>query len=235
MRKQSRLSCLILALVAGCGTEVATLIPASGPAMTATVEKQTRSIDGVRVTILSGNWPGAQDIRTHVTPLRVMVENQSDRSVRFRFADLTLVTPDGGRYQALPLPAIGGSVERETVVSLPGFYGSGFVVSPFYAPYYPGYGAYAGPFGAPWGYEQLGVVWNKVELPTPQMIQRGIPEGVIQPGGHIDGYVYFERVPEDAGSAQLVASLRTDKGAVLGRFEVPFVVRPERIGRREVR
>lgn len=50
---------------------------------------------------------------------------------------------------------------------------------PFYDPYwYGGYYSY----------------WYNIKLPTPGMLRAAMPEGVIQDGGHLSGFLYFEEV-----------------------------------------
>jgi hypothetical protein len=222
----------VFGCLAACGPEVATLMP-TAPALGYTVQKQEQDVGGVRVTVVGEAWPGAQDIRTVVTPLRIVVENKSQQRVRFRYEDVALQTPDGKRYQAIPLPLIGGSVERPSAVTMRGFYGAGFWVSGYYAPYYPDY-PYTGAFGSPWYGNRTGVIWERVELPTPQMVARGIPEGVIDPGGHVDGFVYFQKVPPQAGPARFVAQIVTEKGAVIGKADVPFLVGERRLSSGEM-
>jgi len=76
------------------------------------------------------------------------------------------------------------------------------------------YGEYYGQF--------LG--FGHIELPTGDMIQQAAPEGVLEPGGRISGFVYFERV-FDVVRVAFVAQLVAVGGQDLGTIQIPFMRR----------
>jgi hypothetical protein len=62
-----------------------------------------------------------------------------------------------------------------------------------------------------------------LELPTSDMLQRALPEGVLAPGGRISGFVYFDHVL-DVVHVTFVAHLIEVGGDELGMIGIPFVV-----------
>jgi hypothetical protein len=56
------------------------------------------------------------------------------------------------------------------------------------------------------------------------MIVKALPEGVLEPGGRVTGFVYFEEV-EDVPRVRFVAQLvNASTGARFGTLTIPFVV-----------
>jgi hypothetical protein len=57
------------------------------------------------------------------------------------------------------------------------------------------------------------------------MLRNGIPEGVIAPGGYVDGFLYFARVNPDLSQVEFVATLQAAKtGKDFGTIRIPFQV-----------
>ncbi len=70
--------------------------------------------------------------------------------------------------------------------------------------------------------------WGTVEarLPTPTMLQNALPEGVIKPGGRLDGYVYFQHVPDTAGRVDLDMRLvDATNNKTIDTARIPFATR----------
>lgn len=80
-------------------------------------------------------------------------------------------------------------------------------------------------FWDPYYYGGYYTYWNTISLPTPGMLKRAIPEGVIKDGGRLSGFLYFEEV-----SPKLkMVNFRTDlvdaqDGSIFGTISIPFVV-----------
>jgi len=56
------------------------------------------------------------------------------------------------------------------------------------------------------------------------MIQRALPEGVIEPGGHAMGFIYFQQLDRDAGTLTLTFDVVDGRsGASPGTIRIPFV------------
>lgn len=232
-----RLPLLLLAtagLLAGCADRVslmpapsATTVPTSGEA-TAAVE----TVSGVRVKVISREWPGEANISEAVTPLKVEINNNSDKPVLIRYSEIRLVTPTGQAYAALPPFAIDENVSAPRLASgyypitLPGFTATRFTVSPLYSPLYPGFPVAAGTFPHdPLYYGRYGNFWRSVELPTTAMTRLALPEGVLDPGGRMQGYLYFQQVDPDVAHLRFRMDLiQAGRGDEFGSIEIPFLV-----------
>jgi hypothetical protein len=56
------------------------------------------------------------------------------------------------------------------------------------------------------------------------MVQRALPEGVLEAGGRASGFVYFEPLDRDARTLTLAVQIvDAASGAVLGTAQIPFV------------
>jgi len=118
---------------------------------------------------------------------------------------------------------------RSRVLIRPGFTWNNF----YYAPYW-GYGYYGiGPW--PYGWAPNGVYFNMyypymtaVRLPTRSMLRKGLPEGVIAPGGYVEGFLYFKRVSPDLSKIDFTAFVQNaNTGKQLATISIPFDVESE--------
>lgn len=76
--------------------------------------------------------------------------------------------------------------------------------------------------------------WAATTLPAHPLVTAALPEGVLEPGGYVEGLVYFERVPDDLDSLfsstpqphiELVLDLvDASDHTALGRLRIPFIV-----------
>jgi len=223
---------LLLALglvLAGCAT---TLEPApQANRLPGRFEAATAEAAGVRVVAAAEAWRGfPQNLKDEVVPILVTVQNDSRRAISMRYAGFALEAPEGTRFAALPPFHI---TERVTE-PLPASYAphAGFFVAPYLAGYYPGWPAFHGPFAYdPWYYDRHSLwlrrppPYRVVQLPTQQMIQAALPEGVVQPGGAVSGFLYFEKLRGDPDSVVFTARIvDAGSGEELGIARIPFVV-----------
>lgn len=195
----------LTAMIAGCAiNEAANLEPAATAEPVSGMEDAARtSVKGVRVLTQAAPWPGETPIENEVTPIRVRIENDGRIPIDVRYRDLTLLGPEGNRYNALPPYRIGGTVTQPEVdrsygpITNPGFTFSGFELAPYYSPVYPDMAVYTDPFVYDANfYGNAYRYWEETDLPTMEMLQQAMPEGVVNSGGNIEGWVYFEKVPE---------------------------------------
>jgi hypothetical protein len=207
---------------AGCA-ERTVLMPAPGsPAV------EVAGINGVRVTIDNGDLDGIRDVETAVTPLKVTLTNDSTHAVTFRYDQVYLTGAAGKRYGALP-PYEAQREAAQTVASPPGVPALAydrFFVAPHMRWYYP----YLTPFGGRFLYDPIYYDEHYRYWPTRHAVARevramAIPEGVIEPGGNVSGYVFFEHVPAKQGQATLHASvLDAADGRAVAEVSVPVAV-----------
>jgi len=201
------------------------LVPAPGaqPAPPGPGKGAVAEVRGVRVIARSDAWSGFPPNLDKVTPILVTIENNGKVPLRLRYNEFALIAPSTGkRYAAIPPFNVRG-VEVEPVTSL-GY--SGFWVAPYYAPYYPRLRPYHGAFPFDeYYYDQYYPAWVDIQLPTGDMIQKALPEGVLDPGGRITGYLYFQNVDRDAGMVEFTQDLvDAEDGKSFGTVRIPFEV-----------
>ncbi|QSQ12389.1 hypothetical protein [Myxococcus landrumensis] len=224
----------VLLLVAGCATEK-TLRP-STEAQVLPDRKNTAVAEaaGVKLVADGSAWKGSpSNLEGTLTPVYVRLENHSGRTLRIENEDFQLIGAQSRfRYSALPAFPV-GSAERSSSMMDEGTGGSGrsstFYVgagpgwrsgwgwrggwgSPFYGPYYPG-----PPY---WGYQ------CEEPLPTRDMLRKSMPEGTLEDGGTMQGFLYFQSVSgRDEGVVLQARPVDANSGEVLGTLDIPFQVK----------
>lgn len=188
---------------------------------------------GIRLVAHGDAWRGVpSDLERVLTPVRVRLENHSDRPLRVDVADFMLVGASRFEYAALSgqqlsdasLTGVGGSGGEayeswRGVPWGPGFYGfrgRGFHgrgwFNPLYDPFYGPYASWYAPAPEP--------------LPTRDMIRAALPQGTLQPGGVMTGFLYFQSVGEREHQVTLRARLVDARtGEAFGTLDIPFEVR----------
>lgn len=222
---------VLLIAAMGCRTG-AELSPAPSAAEVPGEDAAVSSIDGVELRAQPGMWPGDVPINREVTPIEVTIDNDSDLPVQLRYDQFALVGPQGTRYSALPPYDVEGEVDEPEMarvyspISNPLFAHDRFVVAPYYADVYPGIGVYADPFlYDPLYHDNYFTYWEERELPTEDMLRRGLPEGVVEPGGEVTGFLFFENVDPDQPRVEFrgqIVDART--GNRFGTVTIPFTV-----------
>jgi hypothetical protein len=180
-------------------------------------------VRGVTVIARSDAWSGFPPDLDRVTPILVTIENDGAVPVRIRYNEFSLEAPStGASYAAIPPFDVRGT-EVEPITRL-GY--RGFWVAPYYAPYYPGLRPYYGAFPFDqYYYDQYYPTWVNIELPTGDMVQKALPEGVLDPGGRVTGCLYFRKVKRGAGTVEFTDKLvNAATGAALGTIRIPFEV-----------
>lgn len=217
-------------LFAGCAA--GGLWPAPG---VATLPGQPRSAvlnaSGVELAVAPGQWRGhPYDLDDSVTSIYLVLRNGGSHPLRVEYRNVTLTTGSGFTASALPPYKIEGSTTVTSMepVLVPRFRYSHFNYAPYYRSYFPSSGSYlTDPWpGDPFYYDTYYPQWQ-VSLPTQDMLEQALPEGVLQPAGNVEGFVYFQRVARKAGSTVTLRVKLVDAGTgdLLGDLEAPFVVR----------
>jgi hypothetical protein len=219
--KPSRLIPLAL-LAAGCVHYGPELIPALGTAQVPGHELQAAVAEnGVRAAVSGERWKGGPpDLGALVTPLRVTLSNQGSEPVRIQYRDFALVAT-GFRSSALsPF-----HIQRPGTMRVQPYYPwTGFYIAPRWSPFYPS----IAPWGGGWDWGPYGDGFAEVSEPLPShdMLSKALPEGVLQPGGTVSGYLYFQHVGPDIGSLQFQAVLISPNTEQRVAFlRLPFVVK----------
>lgn len=189
----------------GCLTSrQAALMPAPGYGTVAGSSLAAEGRDGVTVYADGNAWRGwPQNLATVLTPVWVSIQNTSHRPVRIQHDEFTLYGQSGAATKAMGPYAEQTPGPRQTrMVPNPGNF-DGFYVADYLAPYYPWLPVWGEPLDS--GPSYYPVTWRP-HLPTASMIDRALPEGVLQPGGHASGFLYFPKL----GSHERAVTFRAD-------------------------
>jgi hypothetical protein len=223
-RRSAQAAWFGVALVAaGCAT---TLAPAP-EAIRLTHDAALAAAEGLRLVARAEAWQGMPpSLDDAVTPMLVTIANHGDHPVRIAYERLRLIGANGRAYRALAPQSVEGSV-TVTLEEL-GYPSLAFEAVPephisrhiLGAP--PGYGTI---FWAHPAYRRaLDPRWREVRLPTPDMLRKALPAGVLEPGGRVAGFVYFEHLPAHVGRFELHAGFAAAGGEGVIRLKIPFVV-----------
>lgn len=238
-----------LTLVAGCASHRAYLVPAPSANLENGGHAATASADGVKITVVPNAWNGRpQDLYRLVTPMKVRIENKSDRPIRLAYEDFALEGPNGTEFAALPPTEVTGDPpsdpprgaepgdrnaydgdhdrDRDRVVITPAFDWDDFYYAPYWDYDYDGIGPWPYAWAPDAGYyDSYYPYMRSFRLPSRSMLRKGLPEGVIAAGGYVDGFLYFRKVNRDMTELNFVAKLQ---GARTGRqfatIQIPFDV-----------
>jgi hypothetical protein len=72
-------------------------------------------------------------------------------------------------------------------------------------------------------------IFSEAKLPTPQMFDLLLPEGVVDNGGHAAGFLYFEKVDNDEKDIAFRADLAdAASGRFFGTITIPFTLYKKR-------
>ena len=219
---------VVLVGLGGCAHEQGLLPAPQAKVAPGTKEVAYDQASGVDVYVEGDAWhanPG--DLEKVMTPIRVTVRNRSAQPVRITFSDFALESPSATRVNPLsPFAMRTLGPKRTTVVATPGLDYDGSWVAPFSGPYYPTLSPWwrPGPYGF---YEERFVEW-RVQLPTEDMLRAALPEGMVEPGGHVSGFLYFPgALPKNTGHVYtLSASFAKAKGGrSQAMVEIPLVTK----------
>lgn len=195
---------------------------------------------GVRVWADGTAWrSNPYNLPQVMTPVKLTVENRSGKKVRVAYRDLALVGAGGFRYQAIaPLPGqmpVGGGALKIPEIVLadyhpaaparrpPRFHQRRFYVAPHYRHHYPGYLFWPHIFAYdPGAYGRY--AWP-AQLPTDDMLAEALPEGVIEDGGRVEGFVYFPAVTRREAHVRFEMQLvDADDGVAFATVTIPLAV-----------
>lgn len=182
------------------------------------------SVEGVVIRADVDTWKGDPDnLKTALTPVRVTIENNSNQPLSLRYPNFEVSNPAGVQVRALPPFQIHGSITESGPIT-PAYPWDGFML-------YPGYGPYYGPgwalWGDNWGWDGgwYGTYWAEwqQDLPTRSMLEKAVPEGVLNPGGQVKGYLYFQKIPENVKNLVFVAELwNANTHQQIATVHIPF-------------
>ena len=226
MRTRTLAGVALAVVGAACSSET-TLSPGPGPAVAPVGPGQgtVASAAGVTLEVRSRAWQGdPETLESEMTPLFIEITNKSSHALLVRYRDLQLHTNEGETFAALPPYDIDEDVTERLAVYDYSY--AGFRVAPYLANYYPRMRV-ADPYWWDGAYYDTFVpAYRRVRLPTQDMIRLALPEGVLQPGGKMEGFVYFEELDNDVTRVILTTDLiDASTRSRFGHIEVPFRAR----------
>ena len=209
----------------------------------------------MKVLVAGDAWDAdPKNLPTVLTPVKVTIENQSGRPLKINYDEFKLAGSSGFTYAAIP-PMQARVVLSQTSRSnfkivlasyqqgTPGQAGGGqstqapgpvqsrvvadrFYVAPHFAWYYPGWTAWPHPFAYdPFYYDRLMAYYPK-ELPTKDMLAEALPAGVLQAGGRVSGFVYFQGISDRETRVKFEMDLvDANNSAAFGHVSLPFEVK----------
>lgn len=205
--------------------------------------------EGVRLVADGDAWSGTPgNLERSLTPVEVRLENRSGRPLEVKYAHFVLEGYSRFRYSAIPPLAL----REEALSQAPGSVwepesgtgGSGSVGVAWHTGW--GVGRGAGWHGRGWGWGWGGWGWPggwydpfwggpyypgygypacNEPLPTRDMLTEALPEGTLEDGGTVTGFLYFQGVGERERAVTLQAKLvdaRTQEQ--FGSLRIPFQV-----------
>lgn len=239
MRGALGLGALALSLIAGCAAETKLRPTPEAGVVQGNNSSAITEQQGVRLTADGAAWRGSpSDLERRLTPIYVHVENQGDRPLRLEYKDFALVGQESRfRYSALsPLTLRRATTSRDTQAPA--------TISPAMAPrggvwVGPGPGPWRRGWGPGWGPGWYGPGWGSAfndpyywgpnyydqSRATADMINNALPQGTLEPGGTVDGFLYFQGVTRrESGVTLQLKLVDAETGAPFGSLGIPFQV-----------
>jgi hypothetical protein len=221
----------LVGAVGAFGTACARTVARLSPAPTATpVQGPGRgavaTAAGVSVIARAEAWQwDPPDLNTKVTPILLELQNDGTHEVLVRYNRIWLVDADGHRFNAMPPYNIEGTLSEPFTVQNPYYGFNRFAIAPYLSRYYPRFSRYGGSFAYDQAYySPYYTTYAQVRLPTADMVQRALPEGVLSAGGRAMGFVYFQALHRDARQVTLVVEIvDAATGTPVGTARIPFV------------
>jgi hypothetical protein len=176
----------------GCGH--GTLIPANSATVVPGAPEAAYSVvDGVRCSADVGAWSeDAKPLPDFVVPVKVRIKNASGRPIQVLYEDFVLAGKNGHSYRPLPIvPLDESDGERPTAIE-PIYSSTKFFVGPRLHDVYPTLDMWTADLPRDQAlYEKQFRRWGHARLAR-QAIRMALPEGVLDDGGTISGFLYFE-------------------------------------------
>jgi hypothetical protein len=213
-----------MGLAAGCAHQEGLLPAPQAKVMPGSPKLAYDERSGVEVLVNGDAWKSnPSDLGKVMTPVGVTVRNRGQSPIRIAYQDFALETPSGARLNPLPpysMRTLGPA--RAAVVSPMLDYG--FYDPWFYGPY-SSLGSWWGHFPYDAGFYDGGIAQWRVQLPTEEMLRAALPEGVIEPGGSVTGFLFFPDIPAKAqGVFTLRATFPEESGRqLLAKVDIPLV------------
>jgi hypothetical protein len=213
-------------LLVGCASRRLVPLP-DGGLIDSEFQSSTKSEEGITVRVQASAWHGKPtDLEDYVTPLYVIIKNDTPSSLTIGYDDFRLLDENQTQYNPLPPETVVQAIEadyRRRYAFRPYFsfgFGYGrfhrfdpfFFDALFFDPFYPGW--YYPPAYYP---ERLDDVITHALFP-----------GTIQPKARLDGFIYFKRLPSRVKSATVEIGYRIQGEPGSRKLRFPFAIESRR-------
>ncbi|MHB8872782.1 MAG: hypothetical protein ACYC8T_03760 [Myxococcaceae bacterium] len=181
----------------------------------------SQAVSGVQVTVSGTAWTGSSAIYQLLTPVQVAVVNQSGRPLRIRYELFALAGPTGFKLNPVSPYELADSGQGQLA---PGYPVGAFY--PQYHGYYPG-PPWWGPWWGPWPYDPFysPYYYWPYQLPTQDILEAALPEGVVDDGGQVTGFLYFQRLTGRWTQVSFQVNLvDASTGESFGTVAIPFLI-----------
>jgi hypothetical protein len=193
------------------------LEPAAGAPLAEGRQNVAETADaGVSVAVTGDSWKGdPPGLGILFTPVRVTINNHSGKTLRVSHRDFSLSGSSGFHYAAKAPTKAHGTLRGPGLTSAASQPHSAYVYPLVDA--WPGGVAYT-----PFLYD--GFDTNRPEqLPTQDMLSKALPEGGLENGGEIAGFVYFQSVAGRESAVEFEMTLAdAGNGQTFGHVAIPF-------------
>ncbi len=221
MKVVGRFTAGLILGVAGCGH--AHLMPAPSAAVVPGAPGAAFSLaSGVRCSADVAGWEGRpDDLPDTVTPVKVRLMNSSGKPLRVLYQEFALVGAEGRRYQ--PIPVLPLEPDASSPRLDPIYAASKFFVSARYHDVYQGFDAWPQPLERDDDFYTTQFRRWGDQRPSFSALRKALPEGVLDNGGVISGYLYFETPIRREGAVTFEAELDDDAGqGTIASLKIPF-------------
>lgn len=180
-------------------------------------------VGGVRFSADGNAWRGFPvNLGSDVTPIEVRIHNHSGKPIRLVYERFALVAENGREFYALPLFPLSGESDKTKVLS-PIYPSEKFFVAQRLRGVYQTLTPWPNPLPRDESlYRQDLKKWDE-DLPTLDMLEKGMPEGVLADGGTIRGFLYFDGDARHEHKLVLTADVsESDRERRVALIKIPF-------------
>ena len=209
----------------GCGH--GTLVPASSASVVPNAPTAAYSVaEGVRCSANVGAWNGREDeIPSFVVPGQGSDQERQRGPIPRAYEDFALVGRKGRSYRPVPVLPMDADARKRIPKLAPIYAASKFFVAPGFHDVY----ATLEPWTAPLErddelYERLFRRWGK-QPPALDVLRVALPEGVLDDGGVVTGYLFFESPLDKEDRVTFEATFGGGDGRpTVASIEIPFKI-----------
>lgn len=233
LMRRSGLAVVMMLVMAGCIPEAQLQPRPDAHSLAGDTSAAVAEAAGVRLIADGAAWKGHPgNLERRLTPVEVRLDNQSGRTLNIRYQFFDLVGESRFHYAALSPVQMREAGPTCVAGYVPSYaWGLSWGWGPYWgawhhAPWYPwGLGFSYGPFYPP-PYWPPPYAWCEEPLPTKDMVKRELPEGRLENGGTVAGFLYFQGVADRERQVILQAQLvDASTGEKFGELTIPFQVR----------